>query len=385
VEKNEKQNLINKLDNANKEISSHFIEEIKKKKEIINTENKIDHLEKELKETEFEFNNIGMAIDEKPAQLRKKELRDAIKRLSEDITSQKILLSDLSIQFNELVKKREDLKILISMHLKEPLGQSLQLAFQNYLVELENLDLDQKKKINIKNLRNKEVKVNKFIDQIKLRDQLIEHMKAELHKKGIKMKENEKLKNLENLNIENKSLYASEQISNPKILPQNNYYNDIPKISETNNKYFKKIIHPKFKSRSNSPRDLNFQAYNHPNIKKEKVKIKTKATELINRAKRKELTEIRMHMINDMYPNSKIFYLNSYNQRILKENSIPIQTNLLKSEDSFHSLNNKSHHSNLNTSFKEREIDKKVKGTLLKKKPIINSSSNKSFDRKYLK
>jgi hypothetical protein len=323
-----------------------------------------------------------MAIDEKPAQLRKKELRDAIKRLSEDITNQKILLSDLSIEFNELVKKREELKILISIHLKEPLGQSLQMAFQNYLVELENLDLDQKKSINIKNLRNKEVKVNKLIDQIKLRDQLIENMKAELYKKGIKMKENEKLKNLENLNIENKSSYALEQISNFKNSPQNYYYNDEAKIPEANNKYLKKFSNPKFKSRSNSPRDLNFQAYNNPNIKKEKVKIKTKATELINRAKRKELTEIKMHLINDMYPNSKINYLNSGNQRILRENSIPIH---LKSGESFHSLMNKSNYSNLNTSFKEREIDKKVKGTFLKKKPFINSSSNKSFDRKYLK
>ncbi len=324
--------------------------------------------------------NDGMGIDERPNQIKKKELRESIKRLSEDIKNQKILMSELSIEYNEFVKKREELKVLVSKYSNEPLGQTLNIAFQNYLIELENLQLEQKKIINIKTLKSKEIKVSKLIDQLKLRDQLIEKIRNELNKKGIKLKPDENLKTLENLNIEDRSFYQMVP-SNQQVVsnPQNSSSKKISQISPKNNVNNNfgmipiKINNSKSKSRSNSPREFNYQAYKNPNIKKERVKIRTKTTELIDRAKRNDLNEIRMHIINDMYPNSKIVYLNRRNNRIKYNNSISIQTNLGVSGDSFNSSKmslNKSHSSNLNDSFREREIVKKVKNSLLRKNPM---------------
>jgi len=79
--------------------------------------------------------------------------------------------------FLVLNNKREDFKNSIGKFKDEPMGSTLTVTYQHYIVILENLNLEYKKNQNILNLKHKEIKLNDLIDQIKLRDDLLSNVK----------------------------------------------------------------------------------------------------------------------------------------------------------------------------------------------------------------
>lgn len=379
---------MNKLDKANKEIATHFQEEIRIKKDIGDDDRKIDNLLMDLKEREYEqFKLINQVSGTKGVGVKQRELKMSINKLNEQIESAKSSLNDKIMKHNDLIKKREDLQNLINKLSKEPLGSSLNLTYQYYIVLLDNMTLEHRKNQNVNNLRRKEVKMNKLIDQVKHRDDLISKTRNELNKKGVKINQNEEIKSLENLNIEHSFVLpvviASANDKNDQIYQINNN----PKFPKIGNNQNLKADLNSSNSRSKSPYDN----YNNPNIIKEKKKFKSKTTEIIDKVKKNELTNLRLNVINDLYPNSKLYYLNSgisgkHHSPEMK-NVISFDTrNLNNSGDKGNTsvLSKHSDRSYSRASRKEREIDKKVKNIFLHKNLIgrhRNSPYLKNFNQ----
>ena len=129
----------------------------------------------------------------------------------------------------------------------------------------------------------------------------------------------------------------------------------------------------------------DYSGYNNPNIVKEKQNFKTKTNEIIKKSKRNQLSELKLNILNDLYKNSKVKYINYKDKKNLKrsyddDNVITFDTRLLNKSQSNVSLHSNKSISDLNMSnsryFKEREIDNKIKKIMGGKK-IINPYINK--------
>jgi hypothetical protein len=303
-----------KVEKISKEITQHFQEEIKHKKDIIEEERKIDNIELELKEKEYELYkqiNLNVNSKERGLNLKQKELRMSIKKLTDSIESHKVSLDHKQVQMNILMKKREELQSLINKYSAEPLGGSLNLTYQYYIVLLDNLTLEQKKHQNVNNLKYKEVRMNKLIDQVRLRDDYINNINTEMKKKNFKVNPVSEIKGLDDLNIEHSFILPSVE-TRGRQMPNQQQQIPLQQINMNNNV---RTYPNNFKTnqRSQSPRNghLNYEGYNNPNIIKEKKNFKTKTTEIIDKVKKNELTDLKLNVINDLYPNSKVYYMNS--------------------------------------------------------------------------
>ncbi len=78
-------NPIVKIDKIGKEIAVHFQDEIKVRKEILESEKKIDNLVQELKEKEFDLYkqiNLNVNSKERASGLKQKELKNSLNRIN---------------------------------------------------------------------------------------------------------------------------------------------------------------------------------------------------------------------------------------------------------------------------------------------------------------
>lgn len=378
-------NPLFKIDKFSKEIANHFQEEIRVRKDILETEKKIDNLTLDLKEREFELYkqiNLNANSKERASNLKQKELKSSINKINDQIEICKQNLNQKNVQWSELQSKREEIQSSINKFSKEPLGASLNLTYQYYIVLLDNMALDHKKNLNLLNLKQKEVKLNKLIDQIKLRDVFIDNAKTELSKKGVKLNNKEEIKSIENLNIDHSYvlpvvIHQPQENINKYSYSQGNKNNSSNSLKQVN-----------FTSRSKSP----YEGYSNPNIVKEKKKFKSKTTEIIDKVKKNQLTDTRLNMINELYPSSKVFYLNSNNpnkkissNRMHTNNIIAFDTRNLnqsfdrnKNDTSMHSDNSRRSASKL----REREVDKKVKSILIKKSIVARHKNSPYINNK---
>lgn len=242
------------------------------------------------------------------------------------------------------------------------------------------MTIEHRRNLNMSNLRQKEVKLNKLIDQVKIRDEYIANAKNELNKKGVKLKQPDEIKPIENLNIEHSYVLPVIISPNPKA--------DLNFISP----HTAKMNSPNRNDLNNSGSRSPYEAYNNPNIIKEKKKFKSKTTEIIEKAKKNELSDMKLNVINELYPNSKIYYLNSNTaDRRLSQgklrNIIAFDTkNLNQSFDRGNtSINSKTSDISRSASrIREREVDKKVKNILLKKN-IVGRHKNSPYLKNFNK
>ncbi len=312
---------------------------------MIDIENKVYALEQEYKEKEFEL----FRTNERNI-IRRKDLKVQLSKINKEIETERTHHNEKAIKYNVFVRKREELETMIQRMSKDPLGDSIQMAYQNYLMTLENLLLEQSKYISHRELKHKELKVNKLVEQVKHRDDLLNNMRDVLNKKGVGLKYDENIKSIDNIGIKN-TMPVLPRVSRKGIFKNNTKSNSAGR--EMTGKIKSK------NTNSGSPRVLNYAAYNHTNIIKEKTRIKTKAYEIVSKARKNQLTSIKMNIINELYPNSKVVYLHDKSKHNFNPNKIQIQTNL--------SLNDSNRSANLDISHesrKTRELDKKVKKAL---------------------
>ena len=222
------------------------------------------------------------------------------------------------------------------------------------------------------------MKIQKLVEQLKIRDEYINNEKKEIENKNINFVfENENdIKKIEDLNID-KSFSLPVIVQNNDNLNTNNF-----RLSA---KSTKRNFNDDNKNESPPQRiyKYDYSGYNNPNIVKEKQNFKTKTNEIIKKSKRNQLSELKLNILNDLYKNSKVKYIN-YKKNLKKsyddDNVITFDTKILNKSQSNVSLHSNKSFSDLNNSryFKEREIDNKIKKIMVGKK-IINPYINKQM------
>ena len=395
-------NGINKIEKLSKEINSHFNEEKRYKSEILDIKKNINYLIDTLKDKEFMLykleNKKGMNKSSslmnvlaqnylrkvpKISTFKEKELKSKIKEINKQILSQKDLLSIKENKYNEIASKRPNLEKIIAKFGSEMKLSSnidsfneniqnfnvLQYLYQSYILEIDNMENDFKRKQNLNEMRSKDIKIQKLVQQLKIRDEYISQEKKQLAKKKIRYYfEGEKdIKKLEELNID-------RNFSLPFIIQQEN----------KNMSLFdspKKVVSPINRNKVNqiSNGRYDYSGYCNPNIVKEKQIIKTKTNEIMRKTKRSHLSNLKLNMLNEQYKNSKVFYVNKGTNSNLsfseEPNVITFDTKKLNKSLSNSSFSLRSQSDSFNASssnrifnYKERQIDNKIRKIMVLKK-----------------
>ena len=352
-----------KVEKIAKEISAHFQEEIRLKKELIEIERVIDNLNLSLKEKEF---LLFKTMNSKNGNnlLKEKEYRSQINKVTEQINLQKGILIAKETKYNETMKKRENFENLINKFGKDKNGSSLTYLYHCFVFEINNLTNEHIRRQNLIILRQKEMKISKLLEQLKIRDEYINTEKKELKKKNIHFVFNEEnqIKKIDELNID-------RSFSLPAVIQQQEVPLPIPSPSRRMNTSVDLT-----NQRTPSNVKYDYSAYRNPNIVKEKQQFKTKTNEIITKSKRNELSQLRLNILNDSYKNSKVIYVNKKNNRAYDSNNYVITfdakfLNKSQSNASIHS--NPSHNdSGVGLNLREREIDNKIRKIMGGKKKI---------------
>ena len=397
-------NNSSKLEKISKEINSHFNEEKRIKTEIIEIKTIINTLLANLKDKEFSLykvinrkemiksssvrdvmrQNYLRKVPQIP-NFREKALQSQIKTLNNQLSSQKDLLSIKESQYREIYARREDLESSISRASAGLRNTSynnknldaLEYLYQSYVLEIDNMENDFLRKQSLGEIRSKDIKIQKLVEQLKIRDEYIREEKKQLANKKIKyyFKGENEIKKLEELNID-------KNFSLPFIIQQNNNsFNQNNKLRSIDNtrainsnriNQISQIANGKY----------DYSGYSNPNIVKEKKIIKTKTNEIMRKTRRSQLSDLRLNILNDRYRNSKVFYVNkgtnlnfsfSDEPNVIAFDSRKMNKSLSNSTFSHGSQNDsmeKSFRSSKVFNYKEREIDNKIKKIIVSKKKM---------------
>ena len=394
----------NKMEKLSKVINSHFNEERRYKTEILEIKKTINNLIDNIKDKEFmlyklanrqEMNKSSSVRNvlaqnylrkvPKIATFKEKELKSQIKQINEDLLYQKDILSIKENKYNELISKRPNIEKLIgklgsNLNLNSNSNaynentqnfSALQYLYQSYILEINNMENDFMRKQSLNEIRTKDIKIQKLVEQLKIRDEYIKQEKKQLAKKKIKyFFEGEKdIKNLEELNID-------KNFNLPFIIQQENSlsaFNTTKRVLNNN------INMNRVNQISNGRYD--YSGYCNPNIIKEKQVIKTKTNEIMRKTKKNQLSDLKLNMLNEQFKNSKVFYVNKGTNPNLsfseEPNVITFDTRKLNKSQSNSSLSYRSQSDSLNASysnrafnFKEREIDNKIRKIMVSKKKM---------------
>ena len=369
-----------KIDKLSKEIGNHFQEEIRIKNEIIDMEKNIDNMKENIKDKEYSLFKVINSKMNRGNSMKEKEIRSQINRLNEQINIQKGLLYNKESKYNELMKKREYFENAINKF-SNPNNSSLtilQYLYNGYIFEVNNLTNEFIRKRNLNLIRQKDLKIQKLLEQLKIRDEYITNEKKELEKKKIKFfyEGENNIKRVEDLSIE-------KPLALPVLIQQ--------QVISGNKTPLKKTLYSSKNSRvasasfSRTGGKFDYSGYSNPNIVKEKQVIKTKTNEIMNKGRKNELTELRLNMLNAIYKNSKVMYVNKRHKKnkdkFNNDDSVVItfDTRNLNKSHSNASFTSKKSQSDLNKSrgnlgFMEREIDNKIKniiGGRIRKGPYV--------------
>ena len=400
-----------RMDKLTKEITSHFNEELRVKNEIMEMQRNISNLINNLKEKEFNLykilnkqqnnnnkrSNISSNLNMNNY-LKEKDIRANITKINDQIQSQKSLLVSKEAKYNELVAKRTNLENAIGKFGTSPNLNSnnnafvdnaqnfsaLQYLYHSFILQITNLENDFLRKQNSNEIVSKDIKINKLIEQLKIRDEYIKQEKKSLAKKKIKFFfEGEKdIKKIEDLNID-------KSFSLPFIIQQDNNMirggqNIISQTLNNTNRITSPINNndmSRHRVTLMGNGQYDYSGYSNPNIIMEKKVIKTKTNEIMKKTKKNQLSELKLNMLNDQYKNSRVMYVNKRNvgNRSFHEddNIITFDTRKLNKSQSYGTISAKSQNDSLNNSgfgksgifnYKEREIDNKIKRVMIGKK-----------------
>lgn len=295
--------------------------------------------------------------------MKEKELKSAIIKVSEQITLQKGLIIVKETRYKELARKRENLENQIARYNTNSLGASLYYLFNYYVFEVNNMKQEYLRKQNLNNLKQKDIKISKLIEQVSIRDEYIANEKKELEKKRIKIlfDKESNIKSIAELNIERNfasTLHPQHQELPVQVLPT-------PITQRTQADTFMKRGNQR--SASQTPMGcFDYSGYDNPNIIKDKKRTKTKTTEIIAKSKKSELSQLKLNMLNDLYKNSKVVYVSKQNLKsgfAENKNVIAFDTRILNKSQtnvSIHSNLSTNDHSNSILNIKERAIDHKI-------------------------
>ena len=407
-------NLNAKMDKLTKEITSHFNEEMRIKLEIFEVKKTMSNLVNNLKEKEFSLYkllnktpNIKKSFNKSVSNnslnlnLKEKEIRSNMKKITDQIQNQKSILLSKEAKYNELVQKRPNLENAIGKFGNTPNTNlininnlsdntqnfsALQYLYHSFILEMNNLENDFIRKQNTNEIINKDIKINRLIEQLRIRDEYISQEKKSLANKKVKFvfEQEKEIKKIEDLSIETKNFSLPVIFHQDKRLNTqtfNNLNNNITTLKSPQN-----ISRNRVFLMNNGQYD--YSGYSNPNIIMEKKVIRTKTNEIMTKTKKNQLSELKLNMLNDQYKNSKVMYVNKGDKSFHEDNSnsnvIIFDTKKLNKSQSFGTISarsksrSKSREDSFNNSFgnngssilnyREREIDNKIKRVMIGKK-----------------
>jgi kinesin family protein 18/19 len=334
------------IEKIQKNVTQHFNEEIKLRKEVIETEKKIENNKNEVSELEYQLYKL---VDNKEEDSIKKKI---ITINSENDKLLKLVSEKLTKQ-SEAAKKRVDLQREISKLTKENSfgGKIIMGTYQYYSTLLDNIILEHRKNVNLNEVKRKDLQLDKLLDQIKERDNFMIEANSELKKKKINFKYiTENLKSIEEINIEPLNL--------PLIIGKNTNKRPSRILNEES------IIKKKINHRSY---DYEISHINK-NIKKD--------NNFVSKLQKKDKPPTSvLDRTNYSDSNNKIYYVNN-NSKVLSNNK-KLQINPQKLNVLINNQNDKDNSydygkqnmsvASINTSTRiEKEMQRKVK-TILKK------------------
>ena len=269
---------------------------------------------------------------------------------------------------------------------KDPLGKNLIVSYKYYVSLLENMTLEEKKNTNGYNIKIKDFQIDKLTNQINIRDQLIHQAIEELRKKNEKLKINENIKKVEEiksnaykllplLSSHNKPQAQSSQVietghntnrslNTPRKTKQSCISDNeikaasyFQKYKIQNNPYNHNPTHGS--NKHNQIVDLDYSGYRHANIDKEPRRFKTKTTEVREQMKNLNVSNLKLNMINNNYPNSKVYFSNGNIMDRSTDIGISFDINNIQTNEL-----NSSNNDSANNSMLERDLDKKTKHIL---------------------
>ena len=385
-----------KMEKLSKDINKHFNEEKKQKVDILEIKRILSNLKNEIKNKEYllykflnqpemkkssSASNIlrqnYLTKNQRNSSLKVRELRFQIEKMNKKLLLQKDILKTKENIYNELVKKREILENSIGK-LGGKNGDfknytALQYLYKSYILEINNLENEYMRKESLNEIKSKEIKIQKLVEQLKIRDEYINKEKSQLARKNLNYYfDGEKdIKQIEELNLD-KNYNAPQSYRNlfSKMPHSNNVSFNLTKnmISRNNNKVNQLGINR-----------YDYSGYCNPNIIKEKKVIKTKTNEIMKKSKNIPLSQLKLNILNEQYKNSKVFYVNkdtnpnmSYSE---EHNVISFDTRKINKSNSSGNVSNISQNNSLNAShsnqiynYREREIDNKIKKLMVFKK-----------------
>ena len=407
-------NLNAKMDKLTKEITSHFNEEMRIKLEIFEVKKTMSNLVNNLKEKEFTLYkllnktpNIKKSFNKSVSNnslnlnLKEKEIRSNMKKITDQIQNQKSILLSKEAKYNELVQKRPNLENAIGKFGNTPNTNlininnlsdntqnfsALQYLYHSFILEMNNLENDFIRKQNTNEIINKDIKINRLLEQLRIRDEYISQEKKSLANKKVKFvfEQEKEIKKIEDLSIETKNFSLPVIFQQDKRLNTqtfNNLNNNITTLKSPQNSSRNRVF-----LMNNGQYD--YSGYSNPNIIMEKKVIRTKTNEIMTKTKKNQLSELKLNMLNDQYKNSKVMYVNKGDKSFHEDNSnsnvIIFDTKKLNKSQSFGTISarsksrSKSREDSFNNSFgnngssilnyREREIDNKIKRVMIGKK-----------------
>ena len=407
-------NLNAKMDKLTKEITSHFNEEMRIKLEIFEVKKTMSNLVNNLKEKEFSLYkllnktpNIKKSFNKSVSNnslnlnLKEKEIRSNMKKITDQIQNQKSILLSKEAKYNELVQKRPNLENAIGKFGNTPNTNlnninnlsdntqnfsALQYLYHSFILEMNNLENDFIRKQNTNEIINKDIKINRLLEQLRIRDEYISQEKKSLANKKVKFvfEQEKEIKKIEDLSIETKNFSLPVIFQQDKRLNTqtfNNLNNNITTLKSPQNSSRNRVF-----MMNNGQYD--YSGYSNPNIIMEKKVIRTKTNEIMTKTKKNQLSELKLNMLNDQYKNSKVMYVNKGDKSFHEDNSnsnvIIFDTKKLNKSQSFGTISarsksrSKSREDSFNNSFgnngssilnyREREIDNKIKRVMIGKK-----------------
>ncbi len=205
------QELLEKTEKIQKDITNHFQEEIKIRKEIIEIERKIENNKVEAAEKEYDMYKSN---NDKEIEACKKKIAS----LNAENDKLQTNVNEMYIKQSSLINKRTEFQKLITLNTKEnPTGSKILMNTYLYFSSLlDNMNLEHRRNVNFNEIRRKDFQINKLADQIRARDDFILQANSEIKKNKIPFKfNNENLKSIEEIDLEPLKL--------PVIIHKNNF------------------------------------------------------------------------------------------------------------------------------------------------------------------
>lgn len=388
-----------KIEKIVREIHAHFQEETQAIKELLSEQRKLEITKNELMLRDYElfkieYDNDNIVNKTKGIALKQKDIQAIISKLNEKIIVHNQKIQEKYQIFSALVVKREEIENSVSKLLNDSLGSSLNVTYQFHKMQIEKYENEFKTQIKSFEVKKNEWEINKLITQIMKRDKAIESTLLELKKGGVDKvdisKERESMKKIQDFRINQSVAFAGSdneivqadistepkapikgdskdprlsiqgrksitlpKINSPvpqiqsKLLFKDNIYDPYDRSSKPKKDYNKKNKLSVLRVAEISPNKYDYSDYHNPNIHKEKTRFNTKTSKVIEASQKGKLSELTLRLIDNIYTSSKVHIIPSANRYEDKGSISMISTN--------------SANSPKNTSYEERNIDKKIK------------------------